>query len=199
MTGSFKERGARNRILQLSAAERAAGVIAASAGNHAQGLSFHAQLEGVKATIVMPTATALIKVTATRSYGAHVVLHGDSYDDAAAEALRLQRECGMTLVPAFDDPAVIAGQGSIGLEILEQVPDVQAVVVPVGGGGLIGGIAVAIKEQKPGVKVYGVEAELVPSMLRALQSGQPVLVEPRRTIAEGIGARRAGDHPFELA
>ncbi|HKP64342.1 MAG TPA: threonine ammonia-lyase [Polyangiales bacterium] len=199
MTGSFKERGARNRILQLTAAERAAGVIAASAGNHAQGLAFHAGLEGVKACIVMPTATALIKVTATRGYGAEVVLHGDSYDDAAAEALRLQQARGMTLVHAFDDPAVIAGQGTVGLEILEQVPNVDAVVVPVGGGGLASGIALAIKEQNPRVKVFGVEAALVPSMQRALQAGHPVLIEAHRTIADGIGARRAGQHPFELA
>lgn len=199
LTGSFKERGARNRLLQLTAAERAAGVIAASAGNHAQGLAFHAGLEGIAATIVMPTATALIKVTATRNYGAEVVLYGDSYDDAAAEALRLQRERGLVSVPAFDDPAVIAGQGTIGLELLEQVPDLEAVVIPVGGGGLASGIAVAIKEQKPDVRIYGVEAEQVPSMKRALEVGHPVLVEARRTIAEGIGARQSGVHTFEIA
>ena len=199
MTGSFKERGALNRLLQLGPEERKAGVIAASAGNHAQGLAYHAGLEGIAATIVMPTATALIKVTATRNYGARVVLHGDSYDDAAAEAARLQREHGRTLVHAFDDPAVIAGQGTIGLEILEQVPDLAAVVVPVGGGGVIGGIGVAIKEQAPHVKVYGVETEQAPSMYRALETGRPVLVEARRTIAEGIGARQTGEHPFEIA
>jgi threonine dehydratase len=199
MTGSFKERGARNRLLQLTAAERQAGVIAASAGNHAQGLAFHAGLEGIASTIVMPTATALIKVTATRNYGAEVVLYGDSYDDAAAEALRIQRERGLVSVPAFDDPAVIAGQGTIGLELLEQVTDLDAVVIPVGGGGLASGIAVAIKEQKPDVRIYGVEAEQVPSMKRALEVGHPVLVEARRTIAEGIGARQSGVHTFELA
>jgi threonine dehydratase len=199
MTGSFKERGARNRLLQLTAAERKAGVIAASAGNHAQGLAFHAGLEGIASTIVMPTATALIKVTATRNYGAEVVLCGDSYDDAAVEALRLQRLRGLVPVPAFDDPAVIAGQGTIGLELLEQVPDLDAVVIPVGGGGLASGIAIAIKEQRPDVKIYGVEAEQVPSMHRALQTGHPVLVEARRTIAEGIGARQAGAHTFEIA
>lgn len=198
MTGSFKERGARNRVLQLSAAERAAGVIAASAGNHAQGLAYHAGREGIAATIVMPTATALIKVTATRGHGAQVVLHGESYDDAAAEATRLQGEHGFTLVPAFDDDAVIAGQGSIGLELLEQVPTLDAVVVPVGGGGLIAGIALAIKELRPDVKVYGVEAALVPSMKRALEQGGPVLVEPVKSIADGIGARRAGERTFEL-
>jgi threonine dehydratase len=199
MTGSFKERGARNRLLQLTAAERKAGVIAASAGNHAQGLAFHAGLEGIASTIVMPTATALIKVTATRNYGAQVVLCGDSYDDAAAEARRLQSERGLVPVPAFDDPAVIAGQGTIGLELLEQVPDLEAVVIPVGGGGLASGIAIAIKEQRPDVKIYGVEAEQVPSMHRALETGQPVLVEARRTIAEGIGARQAGAYTFEIA
>jgi threonine dehydratase len=198
MTGSFKERGARNRILQLSVTERAAGVIAASAGNHAQGLAFHAGREGIAATIVMPTATALIKVTATRGHGARVVLHGDSYDDAAAEAVRLQREHGYTLVPAFDDDAVIAGQGSIGLELLEQVPELDAVVVPIGGGGLASGISLAIKELRPEVKVYGVEAELVPSMKRALEGGGPVLLPPVKSIADGIGARRAGDRTFEI-
>ena len=199
MTGSFKERGARNKLLQLTAAERAAGVIAASAGNHAQGLAFHAGREGIAATIVMPAATALIKVSATRRHGAEVVLHGESYDDAAAEASRLQRERGATLVHAFDDEAVIAGQGTIGLELLEQVPDLDAVVVPVGGGGLIGGIALAIKAQKPHVKVYGVEAALVPSMRAALDHGAPRLVEASRSIADGIGARRVGVHTFELA
>jgi threonine dehydratase len=199
MTGSFKERGARNRLLQLTAAERQAGVIAASAGNHAQGLAFHAGLEGIASTIVMPTATALIKVTATRNYGAEVVLCGDSYDDAAAEARRLQSERGLVSVPAFDDPAVIAGQGTIGLELLDQVPDLEAVVIQVGGGGLASGIAIANKEQRPDVKIYGVEAEQVPSMHRALETGRPVLVEARRTIAEGIGARQAGAHTFEIA
>jgi threonine dehydratase len=161
-------------------------------------LAFHAGLEGIAATLVMPTATALIKVSATRGHGARVVLHGDSYDDAAAEAARLQREHGLISVPAFDDDAVIAGQGSIGLELLEQVPDLDAVVVPVGGGGLASGVALAIKELRPEVKVYGVEAELVPSMKRALEAGAPVLVEPVKSIADGIGARRAGERTFEI-
>ncbi|HEY2736511.1 MAG TPA: pyridoxal-phosphate dependent enzyme, partial [Polyangiales bacterium] len=161
VTGSFKERGARNKILQLTAAERAAGVIAASAGNHAQGVALHAQREGIEATIVMPTTTALVKVSATRSYGAHVVLFGESYEEAAQEAERLRLERGLTLLHAFDDDAVIAGQGTIGLELLEQVPALEAVVVPIGGGGLVGGVAVAIKESDPSIRVYGVETQLV--------------------------------------
>lgn len=197
-TGSFKERGARNKILQLTAAERAAGVIAASAGNHAQGVALHASREGVAATIVMPTNTALVKVSATRGYGARVVLYGDSYEDAAREAERLRAEHGMTLVHAFDDDAVIAGQGTIGLELLEQVPQLEAVVVPIGGGGLSSGIAVALKEHRPELKVYGVETQLVPSMQRALELGAPCVLPAQRSIADGINTRRVCDRTLQL-
>jgi threonine dehydratase len=199
LTGSFKERGARNKILQLTAAERAAGVIAASAGNHAQGVALHAQREGIEATIVMPTTTALVKVSATRSYGAHVVLFGESYEEAAQEAERLRAASGFTLLHAFDDDAVIAGQGTIGLELLEQVPDLEAVVVPIGGGGLAGGIALAIKESNPAVRVYGVETELVPTMGRALALGAPAVMPARRSLADGIATRRVSQRTFELA
>jgi threonine dehydratase len=199
LTGSFKERGARNKILQLTAAERAAGVIAASAGNHAQGVALHAQREGIEATIVMPTTTALVKVSATRSYGAHVVLFGESYEEAAQEAERLRAASGLTLLHAFDDDAVIAGQGTIGLELLEQVPDLEAVVVPIGGGGLAGGIALAIKESNPAVRVYGVETELVPTMGRALALGAPAVMPARRSLADGIATRRVSQRTFELA
>jgi threonine dehydratase len=199
LTGSFKERGARNKILQLSAAERAAGVIAASAGNHAQGVALHAQREGIEATIVMPTTTALVKVSATRSYGAHVVLFGESYEEAAQEAERLRAANGFTLLHAFDDDAVIAGQGTIGLELLEQVPDLEAVVVPIGGGGLAGGVALAIKESNPAVRVYGVETELVPTMQRALALGAPTVMPAHRSLADGIATRRVSQRTFELA
>jgi threonine dehydratase len=198
-TGSFKERGARNKLLQLTAAERAAGVIAASAGNHAQGVAYHAHDLGIAATIVMPLATALIKVSATRGFGANVVLHGSDYDAAVAEALRLRDTLGLTLVPAFDDDAVIAGQGTVGLELLEQAPDVEAVVVPVGGGGLAGGVALAIKSLRPDIVVYGVEAKSVPSMRAALREGTPWQVSPAKTIADGIAVRCVSERTLSLA
>src|SRR5258705_1775274 len=145
-TGAFKERGALNKLLTLNAEERGRGVIAASAGNHAQGVAYHAGKLGIQARICMPLTTPLIKVSATRGYGADVVLHGANYDEAYEEALRRSRAESLTLVHAFDDDVVIAGQGTIGLELLEQHPDLEAVVVPIGGGGLIGGIARAVQE-----------------------------------------------------
>jgi threonine dehydratase len=199
MTGSFKERGAYNKLAMLGEAERAAGVIAASAGNHAQGLAFVAKRFGVHATIVMPLATPLIKVSATRAHGADVILHGDTYDDAATEAARLAKDRRLTPVPPFDDDAVIAGQGTIGLELLEQVPDLDAVIAPIGGGGLVGGIAVAIKSQRPEVAIYGAEAALVPSMHAALAKHAPLLLPPGRTLADGIAARAVSPRTFELA
>jgi len=199
MTGSFKERGAFNKVALLSEEERARGVIAASAGNHAQGLAFVAKRFGVRATIVMPVATPLIKLSATRGHGAEVIVHGDSYDDAAAEAARLATETGMTLVHAFDDDAIIAGQGTIGLELLEQVPDLDCVLVPVGGGGLISGIGVAIKTRRPEVAVYGVEAKLVPSLHAALLHGGPVLLPRARTLADGIAPRSVSARTYALA
>jgi threonine dehydratase len=197
-TGSFKERGALNKLVALTEAERVAGVIAASAGNHAQSVAAHAQRLGIHAVIVMPLATPLVKVTATRSFGAEVILHGESYDDAYQEAVRLQGLRGHTFVHPFDDDWVIAGQGTLGLEIVEQVPDVDAVVVPVGGGGLISGIAVAVKALRPSVRVYGVEAMRVPSMAAALEAGAPVQVPRQKTLADGIAARRVGERAFEI-
>lgn len=197
-TGSFKERGARNKVLQLTAAERAAGVIAASAGNHAQGLALHARREGVAATIIMPTNTALIKVSATRGFGAQVVLAGDNYEDAAREAEALRARHGQTLVHAFDDDAVIAGQGTIGLELLEQLPELEAVVVPIGGGGLISGIAIALKQQRPEIAVYGVETQLVPSMQRALELGAPCVLPAQRSLADGINTRRVSERTLQI-
>ncbi|HEY4380877.1 MAG TPA: threonine ammonia-lyase [Acidobacteriaceae bacterium] len=193
MTGSFKERGALNRIAILTPEQASRGVIAASAGNHAQGVAYHATKRGIRAVIVMPLTTPLVKVTATRGFGAEVVLHGANYDEAFAEAMRLCAEQDLTFIHPFDDPAVMAGQGTIGLELLEQVPLLEAVVVPIGGGGLIGGIACAIKESRPEVRVVGVQTSRLPSMAAAVEAHRPVTVEPATTIADGIAVRRAGD------
>jgi threonine dehydratase len=192
MTGSFKERGALNRILALTEEEQRRGVIAASAGNHAQAVSYHATRRGIHAVIVMPVSTPLVKVTATRGYGGEVVLYGDNYDEAYAEALRRASAEELTLLHAFDDDAIIAGQGSLGLELLEQCPDMEAIVVPIGGGGLIGGVACAVKSINPRIRIIGVETEAIPSMKAALANGEPVTVAPGTTIADGIAVRRAG-------
>jgi threonine dehydratase len=197
-TGSFKERGALNKLLTLNQAERERGVIAASAGNHAQGIAFHAAARGIRSQIVMPLATPQIKVAATRAFGAEVILHGANYDEAYEEALRRRIEEGRTFIHPFDDPEVISGQGTIGLELLEQVPDLEAVVVPVGGGGLIAGVACALKESNPKIRVIGVEPEKLPSMLRAREAGAPVTINAEATIADGIAVRRAGDLTLPL-
>ena len=193
MTGSFKERGALNRIALLTPEQAARGVVAASAGNHAQGVAYHATKRGIRALIVMPLATPLVKVTATRGFGAEVLLYGANYDEACDEATRLCAAEGMTFIHPFDDAVVMAGQGTIGLELLEQVPQLEAVVVPIGGGGLIGGIACAIKESRPEIRVIGVQTSRLPSMVAARLVGHPVTVEPATTIADGIAVRRAGD------
>ena len=191
-TGSFKDRGALNRILSLSDDERGAGIIAASAGNHAQGVAHAARICGLKCIIVMPETTPLSKVNGTRELGADIVLHGAGYDDAFEEASRLRQEHGYTLVHAFDDEAVIAGQGTIGLELLEQVPDMDAVIVPVGGGGLISGIATAIKAKRPDVELVGVESEHLPAMQKSVAAGEITPVETASTISDGIAVRRVG-------
>jgi threonine dehydratase len=193
MTGSFKERGALNRIAMLTPEQAARGVIAASAGNHAQGVAYHATKRGIRAVIVMPLTTPLVKVTATRDFGAEVVLHGANYDEAFTEAIRLCAEQDLTFIHPFDDPAVMAGQGTIGLELLEQVPLLEAVVVPIGGGGLIGGIACAIKESRPDIRIVGVQTSRLPSMAAAVEAHHPVTIDPATTIADGIAVRRAGD------
>ncbi len=198
MTGSFKERGALNRIALLSPEQAAHGVIAASAGNHAQGVAHHATKRGIRSLIVMPQQTPLVKVTATRNFGAEVVLHGANYDEAFAEAMRLQEIEGMNFIHAFDDAAVMAGQGTIGLELMEQVPDLDAVVVPIGGGGLIGGIACAIKESRPEIKIVGVQTARLPSMAAAIEQHSPVTLDPATTIADGIAVRRAGEVTFPV-
>ena len=198
MTGSFKERGALNRISLLTAEQAKRGVIAASAGNHAQGVAYHATARGIRALIVMPLATPLVKVTATRNFGAEVLLHGANYDEACEEATRLAKEQDLTFIHPFDDVAVMAGQGTIGLELLEQIPQLEAVVVPIGGGGLIGGIACAIKQSNPSIQVIGVQTSRLPSMAAAVQQHHPITIEPATTIADGIAVRRAGDVTFPV-
>jgi threonine dehydratase len=198
MTGSFKERGALNRIAMLTPAQAERGVVAASAGNHAQGVAYHATQRGIRSVIVMPLTTPLVKVTATRGFGAEVVLFGANYDEACEEATRLCEAEGMTFIHPFDDPYVMAGQGTLGLELMEQVEGLEAVIVPIGGGGLIGGIACAVKESNPKIRVIGVQTERLPSMKQALYEGHPVTLEPSTTIADGIAVRRAGDVTFPV-
>jgi threonine dehydratase len=198
MTGSFKERGALNRIALLTPDEAARGVVAASAGNHAQGVAYHATARGIRSIIVMPLPTPLVKVTATRNFGADVVLHGANYDEAYDEARRICTAENMTFIHAFNDSMVMAGQGTIGLELLEQIPQLEAVVVPIGGGGLIGGIACAVKETRPDIRVIGVQTSRLPSMAEALRQGGPVTIEAATTIADGIAVRRAGDVTFPV-
>jgi threonine dehydratase len=197
-TGAFKERGALNKLLTLTEQERSRGVIAASAGNHAQGLAYHAGRHGIRAQIVMPLTTPLIKVSATKGYGAEVVLHGANYDEACEEAIRRSEQSGMTFVHPFDDEVVIAGQGTMGLEILQQVPDIEAIVAPIGGGGLIAGVACAVKETNPHVRVIGVQPARLPSMKVAIAEGHPVTLSPAATIADGIAVRRAGEKTLPL-
>jgi threonine dehydratase len=197
-TGAYKERGALNKLLSLTAEERSQGVIAASAGNHAQAVAYHASNLGIRARIVMPLATPLIKVSATRGYGGDVVLHGANYDEAYEEALRLSAQERLTFVHAFDDDAVIAGQGTLGLELLEQHPDLEAVVVPIGGGGLIGGIGCALKGTNPRIQVIGVQPARLPSVKVALSEGKPVTLPSAVTIADGIAVRRVGVRTLPL-
>ncbi len=197
MTGAYKERGALNRLLLLSTEERERGLIAASAGNHAQAVAYHAGRLGLRATIVMPEATPIMKVANTRAHGAQVVLHGSSYDESYAEARRLERQEGYTFIHPFDDPEVIAGQGTIGLELLEQVEGLDAVVVPVGGGGLISGLGVALKERAPKVRLVGVQTEVLPSMLASVEAGELVTLESATTLADGIAVKRPGERTFE--
>ncbi|MFB6178167.1 MAG: threonine ammonia-lyase [Halorientalis sp.] len=197
-TGSFKIRGATNRIATLSDDEREAGVVTASAGNHAQGVALAATRIGVDSKIVMPEGAPVSKVKATRSYGAEVVLHGIDYSEAAAHAHELERQEGRTYVEAFDDWQVMAGQGTIGLEIADDLPEVETVVVAIGGGGLISGIATAIKGKHPDVRVIGVQAEGASSVAQSLEKGAIVEREGVNTIADGIATRRAGEKTFSV-
>ena len=198
LTGAFKLRGAYNKILSLTPEEAARGVIACSAGNHAQGIALSATRLGIRSVICMRAGAPISKVEATRAYGAEVVLVPGVYDDAAREAERLTKEHGYTFAHPFNDPYVIAGQGTIGLEILEQLPDVSQVVVPIGGGGLISGIAYAIKHLKPSCRVIGVQAEGAASMEQSIRQGRPVELGSVATIADGIAVKRPGDLTFQL-
>ncbi len=197
-TGSFKERGAANKFALLTPDERSRGVVAASAGNHAQGVAYNAQRMGIHATIVMPETAPLSKVQATRKFGAEIVLCGDNFDDAYAEALRLQKERGYVFVHAFDDEAIIAGQGTAALEILEQVPDIDVLVAAIGGGGWLGGMAVALKALKPSIRIVGVESASLPKMKAALDAGGPVVIPAATTLADGIAIKRAGERTLPL-
>jgi threonine dehydratase len=197
-TGSFKIRGATNRIRTLSEAEQAAGVVTASAGNHAQGVALAASRSGVDAKVVMPETAPISKVKATKSYGADVVLHGDDYDDAQAHAHELEESEDRTYVHAFDDAHVMAGQGTIGLEIVEDCPDVDTVVVPIGGGGLISGIATAVKGRQPDTRVVGVQAEGASTVAQSLNKGEPQSVDHVDTIADGIAVRQVGEQTFPV-
>lgn len=196
-TGSFKERGAASRLRLLTQAERSLGVVTASAGNHAQAVALHASRLGVVATVVMPEGTPLVKVQATESHGARVLLRGSSYDEAAEHAAKVAERTGAIYVHPFDDLEVIAGQGTIGLELLDQLPELDAVIVPVGGGGLIAGIATVLRARKPDVRIIGVESRTFPGMRRALESELPNSLPPTalpggKTIADGIAVRRVG-------
>ncbi|MBQ1903967.1 MAG: threonine ammonia-lyase, partial [Ruminococcus sp.] len=197
VTGSFKVRGAYYKISQLSDEEKSHGVIACSAGNHAQGVALAAQKSGIKAVICLPDGAPISKVEATRSYGAEICLVPGVYDDAYAEAIRQRDEKGYTFVHPFDDENVIAGQGTIGLEIYNELQDVDVVVVPVGGGGLISGVAFAIKQLKPSVRVYGVQAEGAPSMKNSLAQDEILCLDNVHTIADGIQVKEPGENTFE--
>lgn len=198
ITGSFKVRGAYYKISQLSDEEKAKGVIACSAGNHAQGVALAATANGIKSLICLPDGAPISKVEATKKYGADVCLVKGVYDDAYAKAMELKDEMGYTFIHPFDDVDVIAGQGTIGLEILEQLPEVDAVIVPVGGGGLISGVAYAIKSLRPECKVYGVQAEGAPSMYNSLKEEHICNLEAVKTIADGIAVKTPGDNTFDI-
>lgn len=197
-TGSFKVRGALNRLALLDDAARARGVITVSAGNHAQALAWASRDAGVRCTVVMPTTASRTKVDASRGYGAEVALHGASGMEAFARAHELSVERSLTFVHPFDDDAIMAGQGTVGLEILDQLAEFDDVIVPIGGGGLIGGIAVAIKESKPSVKVYGVEPVGAAVMRKSLDAGYPVRLDSMKTIADGLAAPMAGELTFAI-
>ena len=197
-TGSFKIRGAYNKISSLSEEEKSRGIIAASAGNHAQGCAISARQGGVKATIVMPNVTPLLKIEATKSYGADVVISGDVFDEAYDKAVQLANEHGYTFIHPFDDYDVICGQGTIALEALAELPDADEILVPIGGGGLAAGIAMAAKAIKPDIKVIGIEPLGAMSMKKSLEQGHPATLDTLKTCAEGVAVRRPGDLTFAL-
>jgi len=197
-TGSFKIRGAYNKISLLTPEERAAGVVAASAGNHAQGVALAARLAGIQATIVMPRFASLQKVMAVKGYGANLILHGKDYGEAEEKAFEVQKQTGATFVHAFNDPAIMAGQGTLGLEIIEAIPDVEVIVCPVGGGGLISGVATAVKAVKPDVRIVGVEPTGASKLPESLRKGTVVPLTSVNTIADGLATRRVGTYNLEV-
>ncbi len=198
VTGSFKIRGAYSKISKLSEEEKSRGVIAASAGNHAQGVGYAAQMLGVKATIVMPETTPIITVEATKKFGVQVVLHGDTYDDACRKARELEEENGYVFVHPFDDIDVMLGQGTVALEVLKELEDVDKILVPVGGGGLISGIAMAAKMLKPGIKIIGVEPEGACCIARSLDENKVTELKKVDTMADGVAVKKPGDLTFEV-
>jgi threonine dehydratase len=198
-TGSFKERGARNALAQLSSQQQKRGVIAASAGNHAQALAYQGSLLGIPATVVMPKFAPLLKITNCQKLGATVVLHGTDFGQARARAHEIAKEKGLAYIDGYDDPAIIAGQGTMGLEIVEQVPNFEAVVVPVGGAGLLAGVSMAVKALRPNVKIVAVEAENVASFSAALEAGKPTKITIRPTLADGLAIPQVGTNAFQIA
>lgn len=198
-TGSFKERGARNALAQLSPDQKTRGVIAASAGNHAQALAYQGSLLGIPATVVIPKFAPLIKITNCQKLGAIVVFHGKDFGEAKAHADEIAKEKGLAYIDGYDDPAIIAGQGTMGLEIVEQIPDVEAVVIPVGGAGLLAGVSLAVKTLRPSVKVVAVEVENVASFSAALHAGKPTKITMRPTLADGLAIPQVGANAFQIA
>lgn len=198
-TGSFKERGARNALAQLTPEQARLGVVAASAGNHALGLSWHGRQLSIPVTVVMPRFAPLVKVARCRQFGARVVLHGDTFDEARSEASRLAGEEGLTYVHPFDDPKVIAGQGTLAFEILEQVPDAEAIIVPVGGGGLLAGVATVLQALKPDLQIIGVEPANAACFTAAMAAEKPVRIQTRFTLADGLAVAEAGQHTLDIA
>jgi len=198
-TGSFKERGARNALLMLEPEARTRGVVAASAGNHALGLAYHGKLLGIPVTVVMPRFAPLVKVATCRRLGAHVVLEGESFEDARRRAVALAADEGLNLVHGFDDARVIAGQGTMALEVLEDVPDADAIVVPTGGAGLLAGVATVAKSLRPGIQIIAVEPAAAGSLSASLAAGRPVPVDTRPTLADGLAVGKVGGMPFAIA
>src|SRR5437879_3894808 len=198
-TGSFKERGARNALAQLSADQKKRGVIAASAGNHAQALAYQGKLLGIPATVVMPQYAPLIKVSNCQKLGANVVLRGNDFAEAKAHADEIAAEKGLAYIDGYDDPAIIAGQGTMGIEIVDQVEDLDAVVVPVGGAGLIAGVSLAVKNLRPQAKIIAVEAENVASFSAALEAGKPTRIALHPTLADGLAIPQVGNNAFRIA
>ncbi len=198
-TGSFKERGARNALAQLPEEQQKRGVIAASAGNHAQALAYQGKLLGIPATVVMPKFAPLIKVSNCQKLGANVVMFGNDFGEAKAHAHEIAQERGLAYIDGYDDPAIIAGQGTMGIEILEQVPELDAILIPVGGGGLLAGVALAVKTLRPSVGIIAVEAENVASFSAALKEGKPVRIPMKPTLADGLAIPQVGSNAFAVA